>query len=122
MHNYTDKIRNFDMSLDESETMGSKISAYTKVVFTEIETSKVFQQLVKDINAISDKLAEDAYISLWNINLFLNNLTSTLITSNVVLLNMENIKIPGFLNVKQALARIKELFDVFFKIYNNLNN
>ena len=122
MHNYVDKIRTFDISLDEKEELGSKISNYTKLVFTEIETSKIFQQIVKDINVISDKIAEEAFSSLWNMNLFLNNLTSNLITSNVVLLNLDDIKIPGFINAKQALAKIKELLDLFFKIYNNLTN
>lgn len=122
LHNYPERIRNFDNNFDLNKDFGRKLSSYTRSTTTEIEYSRTLRNTILEINDTTNQLVEDVFNALWNINELATNLADYYNAKSVLVLNFLEIKISGYFNSIQAIKNVKEILEIFFKVYNKISD
>ena len=122
LKNYADKLRSFDENLDEEKELGKKINTYTRISVGDIDFAKTLQNTVVDINLSTDEMLEEVFNALWYINHVAVNLSDKSTKKSLILLNFDDMRFPGYINAGEAIEKIKELFEKFFRIYNLIND
>lgn len=120
LHNYSERIRKFDNDFESENEFGRKISSYLKVNAGEIDYTRTLRNTILDINDSSNQLLEEVFNALWNIHELATNLANYYSAKNVLVLNFNEIKLPGYFNSIQAIKDVKNLLDLFFKVYNQI--
>jgi hypothetical protein len=120
LHNYPERIRNFDNDFESDNEYGRKISSYLKVSSGEIDYTRTLRNTILDINDSSNQLIEEVFNALWSIQELANNLANYYNAKNVLVLNFNEIKLPGYFNSIQAIKDVKKILDLFFKVYNQI--
>ncbi len=122
LHNYPERIRNFDTNFDLNKDFGRKLSSYTKSTTTEIEYSRTLRNTILEINETTNQLVEDVFNALWHINEIATNLANYYNAKSVLVLNFLELKMPGYFNSIQAIKNVKDILELFFKIYNKISD
>jgi len=118
LYNSLEIIKDFDKNLEPEKEYGNKIATFIKISTHDVNYAQSLQHTILDINDMSNEILEDTYNALWNIGNLINNLAKQLNKEMEVVSNIDSIKVPGFISASQAVIKIKKRFDLFFKIYN----
>ncbi|MBN2544796.1 MAG: hypothetical protein JXB50_03300 [Spirochaetes bacterium] len=122
LYNCKERIKEFDKDFDLDNDVGRKLMTYLRITTPDVDYTKTLQNTIIGINESSDELIKEIIQALNYINDFLANLLEPAKKENVILLDFENIKIPGFFNSHQAVTKIKKYFDLFFKIFKGIED
>ncbi len=120
LHNFPQRLRSFDDNFETDKEYGRKITNYLKVNAGEIDYTRTLRNTIIDINEVSSQLVEEVFNGLWAIHELSNNLADFYNARNVLVLNFNEIKIPGYFSPTEAIKKVKEVIDLFFKVYNQI--
>lgn len=123
LFNSLERIKTFDKQLNPDRDIGKKVATFLKITMNEVDFAQTLQNTVIDINDMSSEVIDEVYNSLWTISNFSINLATNIENpKSAYITNFDRIKIPGFLTSLQAITRVIKFFDLFFKIYANIED
>ncbi|MCK4796148.1 MAG: hypothetical protein KAT05_02135, partial [Spirochaetes bacterium] len=117
LYNSSERIREFDKSLNPERDIGKKISTFIKISSKESEYTQTLQNTIIDVNDTSAEIIDEIFNALWNVkDLFINILNNT-DADNLIVQNIHRIKVPGCINPIEVITKNTKSFDIFFKIF-----